>query len=160
MDENNNEKGAEARRLVEEYLRVRHARVTAERLAMAEAICSFDGHFSIEDLCSLLTERKFRVSMATLYNNLQLMVEAGVATCHTFGTRVLYECALGVPPHFHCICKDCGKVIDLADARLLHHVQNTRVKGFKLDYARIYFYGLCTQCRALRTRKANKLLKK
>jgi len=144
---------------LESYLHERGLRLTAERTAIVDAIYEMDSHFSIEQLNSRLEEQKFRVALATLYNNMIMLVEAGLVWAHNFGSAMLYEASYDVEPHYHCICRDCGSITNLYNDRLTSRLQETRIKAFSPDFAYIYIYGVCTKCKAARTRKEKKRLK-
>lgn len=149
----------QANHLLEEYLHLRGLRLTAEREAIVDAIYDCEGHFAIEALSTLLEQRRFRVSLATLYNNMEMLVDAGLVWRHYFCSSVLYERSIGTPPHFHRICMACGQAEDYFSERLAHHVGNARIRAFKTDYSHIYLYGICTKCAAAQRRKNKKLLK-
>ena len=145
-----------ALRLLEAYLHERGLRVTPERRAIVEAVYGMEnGHFTIEELCARLEENHFRVALATLYNNMEMLTEAGIIWSHHFGTAAMYEAAIGVAPHYHCICRDCGQVTNLTSERLTSRLAETRIRGFKADYAYIYLYGLCTKCSRKAKRRNN-----
>ena len=59
-----------------EYLQTNHRRKTPERYAILDAAYDMDALFSLDDLNLLLEEKHFRVSMATLYNTVNLLVKA------------------------------------------------------------------------------------
>jgi len=138
---------------LEAHLHERGLRVTPERRAIVGAIYGMDDvHFTIEQLCEHLEAMHFRVAMATLYNNMEMLTDAGIVWCHHFGTATLYEAAMGVAPHYHCICRVCGQVTNLTSERLTSRLAETRIRGFKADYAYVYLYGLCTKCGRKKTK--------
>lgn len=149
-----------ARRSLEEYLRVRGLRVTPERLAMVDAVGAMTGHFTIEQLAEELDKRRFPVSRATLYNNINTLCEAGLVWRHPFETAVQFERSWDNTPHFHCICRRCGSVQCVTNERWANRIAETRVRGFKTDLAYVYISGLCNKCAATLRRKDKKLQKK
>ena len=147
-------------RLLEEYLHSRGLRVTPERRAIVDAIYGMDEpHFTIEQLSVRLDKMNFRVALATLYNNMEMLMEAGLIWRHHFGPVTCYEACYDVKPHYHCICRDCGMVMNLTNERLTSRLDETRIRGFKADNAYIYLYGFCTKCAASRRRKGKKFKK-
>ena len=153
-----NERSDEVMELVhqqlEGYLHDRGLRVTPERRAIVDAIYGMEEeHFSIEKLGARLETAHFRVAQATLYNNMEMLLEAGLIWRHHFGTATLYEACVGVAPHYHRVCRECGLVMNLSSDRLTSRLAETRIRGFKADYAYIYLYGLCTKCSRKVTRR-------
>lgn len=159
-DERRNEYLQLAHETLEAYLHERNLRVTPERVAMVDAVLDLPEHFTIEDLSNCLTECRFRVSLATLYNNMDMFVDAGILTRHTFGSVMQYERRLGMEPHLHRVCKVCGEVKNLTNDRWMRMVQQTTIRGFKCDFYQLYVYGTCSKCAAALRRKNKKTTKK
>ena len=66
-----------------------------------------------------MKNRKYRVSRATVYNTLDLLLECELVTKHQFGKNIAqYEPAVGNKQHDHLICNECNRVIEFCDPRL------------------------------------------
>ena len=75
-----------------EYLNANGHRKTPERYAILDTIYSIDGHFDIDTLYSLMADQEnFRVSRATLYNTIILLINARLVIKHQFGNSSQYE---------------------------------------------------------------------
>ena len=147
----------EVHRVLEGFLHGRGLRVTPERTAIVDAIYGMESpHFTIEQLSERLKEHRFHVALATLYNNMDMLLAAGLIWRHYFGGTTMYEACYGITPHYHCICMDCGQITNMTNDRLTSRLEETRIRGFKADFAYIYLYGLCTKCAAARRRRNNK----
>ena len=147
----------EVHRVLEKFLHGRGLRVTPERRAIVDAIYGMDcPHFTIEQLSEHLKDHRFHVAQATLYNNMEMLLSAGLVWRHYFGSTTMYEASYGIAPHYHCICMDCGQIMNLTNDRLTSRLEETRIRGFKSDLAYIYLYGLCTKCSAARRRRKKK----
>lgn len=146
--------------ILEGYLHERGLRLTPERLAIVDAIYDEEGHFTIEQLHDELVIRRFRVSLATLYNNMEMLFEAGLVFRHYFGPTTMYERRYGMAPHMHRICMICGDVQDLRNDRMTNILSGLRIRGFKTDTSYHYVYGTCNKCAAALRKKNKKQIKK
>lgn len=139
-----------------EYLQNNGHRKTPERYAILDTIYTFKGHFDIDMLHSYMLEKeKFRVSRATLYNTIFLLIDAGLVIKHQFGTTSQYERAYNNETHHHLICTSCGKVMEFEDDSLQQAVAHTKFKRFHASHYSLYIYGWCSKCMAAK-RKKNK----
>src|SRR5436309_14334892 len=74
------------------FLRDRGQRVTGERLALFDEIFSQHCHIDAEELLAAMRARGLKISRATLYRNLDLLVESGLASKSPLRRRgFLYE---------------------------------------------------------------------
>jgi Fur family ferric uptake transcriptional regulator len=143
-----------------EYLTAHKCRKTPERYAILNLIYSEQGHFDMDSLYDAMTKRNFRVSRATLYNTMQLLLECNLVLKHQFGQNLsLYERAYSNDFHHHLICTNCHKVKELKDAELTAMIQNKKIKNFTASHYSLNIYGICSTCaRQLKAKnKKNKL---
>ena len=78
-------------KILKEYLKENKLRCTPERFKILNMIDSIDGSFDIDTLLRHMEEKKFRVSRATIYNTITLLINANLVTHHLFGNRSMYE---------------------------------------------------------------------
>jgi Fur family ferric uptake transcriptional regulator len=130
-----------------EYLTANKCRKTPERFAILELIYTEQRHFDMDMLYQAMTDRNFRVSRATLYNTMQLLLECNLVLKHQFGKNLsFYERAYNNDFHHHLICTACNKVQEYKDAELKTIIQNKKIKGFVPAHYSLYIYGLCNIC--------------
>ena len=94
------------------YLKEHNQRQTPERFMVLEEMYRADGHFDADDIFFNMKDGGTRVSRATVYNTLDLLVECGLVQRQQFGkNQYYYERAYAYQQHDHIICKECGAVL-------------------------------------------------
>jgi Fur family ferric uptake transcriptional regulator len=87
----------------------------------------------------------FRVSRSTVYNTVELLIEAKMLRRHVFeGMQAQYERI--TLPHTHLICTTCGKVKEVRDTNLAAFMNARRFNAFNADHYSLYVYGTCSTC--------------
>ncbi|HHU95899.1 MAG: transcriptional repressor [Bacteroidota bacterium] len=130
-----------------EYLTLHKHRKTPERFAILDYIYSTKGHFDIDSLYKSMVEMNFRVSRATLYNTIDLLLDCGLVIKHQFGGNVsTYERSYGNENHSHLICTTCGEVWEIKNDDLLTPARLKKIRRFTVNYYSMYIYGICSKC--------------
>ena len=96
-----------------------------------------------------MKNKNYRVSRATVYNTLDLLMECDLVTRHQFGQNLaLYEKSFGYKQHDHLICEDCNKILEFCDPRIQKIQQMVEDHyDFKIHTHSLNFYGTCRgQC--------------
>ena len=78
---------SQARDMFEIYLEQNSHRKTPERFAILQEIYEYSGHFDVDQLYSQMKEGEFRVSKATLYNTLELLIDCNLVRKHQFDKK-------------------------------------------------------------------------
>jgi len=122
-------------------------RMTSQRKVILEELCKVDSHPTADRIYEMVRRRLPRISLGTVYRNLESMAQAGMIGKHeAAGSQRRYD---GNPAgHYHVRCVSCGRLADVsveAEPALDHLVRMDR--GYRILGHRLEFVGICPACR-------------
>jgi Fur family ferric uptake transcriptional regulator len=131
------------------FLRDQGLKLTAERSALVHEIFATHYHFEADELLFKMKQKGLKISRATVYRTLELLVKSGlVRRVHLGEDHYHYEHVSGNSHHDHLICTTCGTVIEFHDEMLEQRQRDIcERKKFTPTFHNLQILGLCDACR-------------
>jgi len=126
----------------------RFQRRTRQREVILEELRKLKSHPTAVGIFELVRRRLPKISLGTVYRNLELMAEMGIIQkLDLGGAEARFDG--DVSPHAHIRCVRCGRVDDV-DVPSLEGFESTRddCHGYDVLGCRLELLGVCRQCRA------------
>jgi Fur family ferric uptake transcriptional regulator len=133
----------------QEYLLQQGLKLTSERSALLREIFSTHYHFEADELLFKMKEKSVKISRATVYRTLELLVKSNmVRRVHLGEDHYHYEHVSGNSHHDHLICTICGGVIEFHDELLeQRQLEICEKKKFTPTFHNLQILGVCDSCR-------------
>lgn len=131
------------------YVRKKRLRNTPERELIIEEIFSKQDHFDIDELYLRLREKNRKISKASIYRTIPLLIESGLVQEVFFEDgHFHYEHMHGREHHCHLYCLTCRKIVEFRD-RYLKTIEEKLSRKFNFDITnhKLEVYGYCEKCR-------------
>ena len=124
-------------------------KLTSERTALVNEIFSTHYHFEADELLFKMKEKSLKISRATVYRTLELLVKSGlVRRVHLGEDHYHYEHVDGNSHHDHLVCTTCGSVIEFHDEELEARQRDIcHRKKFTPTFHNLQILGVCDACR-------------
>jgi Fur family ferric uptake transcriptional regulator len=146
-----------AGKIFQEYLKKRELKNTPERYTILDEIVKMQKHFEVDALLVQLRIKNKKISRATIYRTLDLLIDCGLVTKVNFNApapRPFYEPVAGLTKHDHFICQECGKIIEFYDQRIKKiQLQLQTAYGLDVVYYSYHLYGRCADCKTGKMKK-------
>ena len=136
------------RKLFREFLYRKGLKFTRERQRILSEVFAFHCHFAPEDLLESMRRKNAKVSKASIYRTLPLLVESGlIEQVEIKDKHARYEHTFGHGHHDHLICIKCGTVIEVFSPKL-EAIQEElcREKRFSGITHTLEIKGYCRNC--------------
>ncbi len=134
-----------------ELLRDKSIRITPQRRAILSFLIETDSHPTVDEIYQNLSQdEELGISLATVYNNLNVLVDVGLVNQMKF-SDVTSRYDYRGHSHRHIICTNCGKIGDF------HYDELSRLEeaaqkqtGYQVQFNKLDVYGLCPECQKLK----------
>jgi Fur family ferric uptake transcriptional regulator len=120
--------------------------MTSQRSVILEELRKTKNHPTADEVYALVRRRLPRVSLATVYRNLDLLTQEGlIQTVELGGCPRRYDG--WVDDHIHVRCLDCGRVDDITDGLLGRARKRVEeLSGYSIAGHHLEFTGKCPDC--------------
>lgn len=123
----------------------KNMRNTRQRTIILEKLRSVTSHPTADDVFAMTREALPRISLGTVYRNLELLTRQGDILClENGGSQKRFDG--NTMPHHHVRCSECGRVGDVKADLPLPSLAGVWVEGFTLTGAEVVFEGVCDRC--------------
>jgi Fur family ferric uptake transcriptional regulator len=121
-------------------------RMTRQRTIILEELRKARRHPAADEIYSRVRQRLPRISLGTVYRNLDVLAKAGlIAKLEIAGGPKRYDAR--VEEHCHIRCVDCGRIEDfyVAPGTEFEEGPSNRT-GYRITGHHIEFTGVCPKC--------------
>ncbi len=125
-------------------------RSTRQQAAILDALDGIDEFRSAQEIHLILTKKKLKVGLATVYRNLQKMAEREVidAIRNLEGETLYRHCGQNEGHHHHLMCRKCGLTITVEGPALENWAEKiAKENGFQDVSHTVDIVGICKNCR-------------
>lgn len=133
----------------QDFLQQQGLKLTSERAALVREIFATHYHFEADELLFRMKQNNVKISRATVYRTLELLVKSGmVRRVHLGEDHYHYEHVAGNSHHDHLVCTACGGVIEFHDELLeQRQLEICERKKFTPTFHNLQILGVCDSCR-------------
>lgn len=117
-----------------------------QRETIAEVFFESTEHIRVEELLNRVRAVDSKVSQATVYRTMKLLVDCDLAEARQFQDgQTRYEVSDDDGHHHdHLICTQCGKIVEFVDDRIEQlQVEVAASHGFTVSDHKMELYGTC-----------------
>ena len=121
-------------------------RMTSQRRVILEELMKADSHPSADEVYEMVRKVLPKVSLATVYRNLEILSEGGlIRKIEMTGSQKRFDAI--TTPHYHVRCTECGRVADIYQGPDTSSLCEAVQSEFTITGHRLEFTGVCPQCR-------------
>ena len=121
-------------------------RMTRQRSVILEELCKVDTHPSADEVYAMVRKRLPRISLGTVYRNLEILAESGEIQKLELGCT-LKRFDGKTENHYHLRCIRCDRVVDApVDFEVTIQHDQKGVTDFEIIGHKLEFIGICSAC--------------
>lgn len=120
-------------------------RMTRQRAVILEELRKVTSHPTADEVYSIVRERLPRISLGTVYRNLDFLADSGqILKLEAAGSTKRFDGETAW--HQHVRCTQCGRIGDVMLPRPAPETSDISVAGFTITGARVEYDGICDAC--------------
>lgn len=120
-------------------------RMTRQRAVILEELRKVTSHPTADELYGLVRGRLPRISLGTVYRNLDFLTETGeILKLEAAGSTKRFDG--NTAWHQHVRCTHCGRIGDVMTPRTPPGIDGLHAEGFAITGARVEYDGVCERC--------------
>jgi len=121
--------------------------MTQQRRVILEELQKLDSHPTVDEVYERARRRLPRISLGTVYRNLEILSECGlIQKLDPGGTQKRFDGK--VENHYHIRCIRCGRISDVSISPLTTIENGLRgASNYEIIGSRLEFIGVCPQCK-------------
>jgi Fur family ferric uptake transcriptional regulator len=122
-------------------------RMTTQRQVILDELKKLKTHPTAGELCQIVRRQLPRISLGTVYRNLEILSRQGIIQkLDVGGTEMRFDGTTS--NHYHLRCVNCGKVADV-DMEVIPDLEQKvdGAAGYQVVAHRLEFMGFCPECR-------------
>jgi|TARA_B100000315_G_C14545223_1_gene572893 Fe2+ or Zn2+ uptake regulation protein len=117
-------------------------RLTIQKIKILEYLRSVKTHPTVETIYNAVKKEIATITLATVYRNLNLLADGGKALRLDINNEFHFDAE--VSNHQHCVCKDCGKILDISQKEISEYaMKKINCDKFNPTNVQIVFQGHC-----------------
>ena len=125
----------------------RQTRTTKQRTVILKKLRETAIHPTADEIYSMTRENLPRISLGTVYRNLELLTRQGEIHClENGGFQKRFDG--NMTPHHHVRCVQCGRIGDVEVSMSEPDISQASAHGFTITGAEITFEGICDRCKS------------
>ena len=121
-------------------------RTTVQRMVVFEELRKVLNHPTADELYARVRGRLPGISLSTIYRNLEILCEEGLARKIQFSEgQTRYDATLSI--HHHIRCTKCGRVDEIKFEKTAHVMEFVNKKSdYEVLDCKFEFIGICAKC--------------
>jgi Fur family ferric uptake transcriptional regulator len=134
---------------MKEFLRTKGFKMTPQRELIFRSFFELGKHVTVDELYEKVHEKDRSVGYATVWRNLKLICQVGLAAEVNLGDGVTRYDRITKEPHGHLYCLGCKRLLEFNSEKIvsalekISHENSFLPEGFKVE-----IQGYCDDCRA------------